>query len=290
MRALIKHYHEEYIRNKYLKCTGAEMARTLGLPKYVVGQWMRKNGLSTPKEIVIKSRSAKNIKPFTEVEDKFIEGHIHNKSIKWIAKELRRTSNYVSQRAKQLGYSEVISKKALESRIKPGTIPINKGKRQEDYMSPEALLKSKASRFKKGHIPHNSYNEIGKISIRRDKVGKPYKFICISLGNWVLFHKYQWENKNGKIPKGYCLWFKDGNSLNCELSNLELITRAENMVRNSLSDGALASRMARTRNGSRKWAVDEELKNTLITQHPEILDLKRHQLILQKELKKQHQK
>lgn len=36
-----------------------------------------------------------------------------------------------------------------------------------------------------------------------------------------------WERANGPLPVGHCLWFKDRNRQNCELSNLELITRAE---------------------------------------------------------------
>ena len=46
-------------------------------------------------------------------------------------------------------------------------------------------------------------------------------------------HQHLWENANGKIPKSHCLWFKDGDSLNCCLDNLELITREVNMYRNS---------------------------------------------------------
>ena len=40
-------------------------------------------------------------------------------------------------------------------------------------------------------------------------------------------HYYIWEKTNGKIPKGYYLCFKDGNTLNCELENLYLVTPSE---------------------------------------------------------------
>lgn len=45
--------------------------------------------------------------------------------------------------------------------------------------------------------------------------------------NWKMKAHYLWEKENGKIPKGYCLCYKDGNKLNCELENLYLLTPKE---------------------------------------------------------------
>ena len=45
--------------------------------------------------------------------------------------------------------------------------------------------------------------------------------------NWVEKPKYIWEQANGPVPKGYEVCFKDGNKLNCELSNLYLATHSE---------------------------------------------------------------
>jgi hypothetical protein len=52
--------------------------------------------------------------------------------------------------------------------------------------------------------------------------------------NWLPLHIIEWERVNGPLPKGHCLWFKDGNRLNVDVANLELHTRAENMRRNSI--------------------------------------------------------
>ena len=67
-------------------------------------------------------------------------------------------------------------------------------------------------------------------------MGLPYKWIRLSKSKWIELHRYNWEKKYGKAPKGYCIWFKDGNSLNPIISNLELITRAENIKRNKPKD------------------------------------------------------
>jgi len=105
-----------------------------------------------------------------------------------------------------------------------GHRPWNKGKKGIN-------IGGKETQFKPGHLPHNT-KQNGDISIRKDKSGRPYKYIRISKGKWELLHRYKWEKYNGKIPKGMLVVFKDGNSLNCNINNLELITRKENMQRN----------------------------------------------------------
>lgn len=42
---------------------------------------------------------------------------------------------------------------------------------------------------------------------------------------WQKKHIYLYEQKYGKIPKGKCLIFKDGNKTNCVLDNLMLFDR-----------------------------------------------------------------
>lgn len=46
---------------------------------------------------------------------------------------------------------------------------------------------------------------------------------------WRRLHHIVWEEHNGPIPKGKCVTFKDGNQLNCDISNLMLASRAELM-------------------------------------------------------------
>lgn len=121
--------------------------------------------------------------------------------------------------------------------FKAGQIPFNKGKKGTEYLSTEALEKMKPTLFKKGNLPPNT-KEDGVITIRYDHAdtrnGIPYKYIRIGLSRWVTLQKYNWEKKYGKIKKGYCLWCKNGDTLNCEPDNWELITRAENMKRNTV--------------------------------------------------------
>jgi hypothetical protein len=89
--------------------------------------------------------------------------------------------------------------------------------------------------FKKGNIPHNTRKEgDGAISIRNTK-GIPYKWVRLEMGKWRQLHTHTWEQANGqKLSKGYIIVFKDGDSMNCAIENLEMISCAENMNRNSI--------------------------------------------------------
>lgn len=116
----------------------------------------------------------------------------------------------------------------LNGQFKKGNIPHNKGKRQNDYMSIESIEKTKATRFKKGNIPAN-HRDIGSERITKDgyieiKIKEPNK--------WQLKHRYIYEKKYGKIPKGYNLIFLDGNRKNIDLSNLKLVSKSEDLIMN----------------------------------------------------------
>lgn len=206
--------------------------------------------------------------------------------MKRIAKNLGRSEGTARQRLHLLGYKvpkEIADKFRMLSRFPKGHKPANKGKKQTEFMSTESIERSKATRFKKGQRPHNTKERDGEISIRRDKSGYDYKYIRVSLGEWELYHRVVWQKHNGEIPEGGIISFKDGNSLNCSIENLKLLSLEENMKRNSgsinLTDGMVATYMATK---SRK--VNHELRNKL-KEHPELIELKRNQLKLARAIK-----
>lgn len=51
--------------------------------------------------------------------------------------------------------------------------------------------------------------------------------------NWKLSHVLLWESANGPLPIGYRLAFKNGDRTDIRLDNLELVSRADVMNRNS---------------------------------------------------------
>ena len=118
-------------------------------------------------------------------------------------------------------------------RFKKGQKSFNKGMNPKDYMPPESYAKLLPTQFKKGGLPPNTLHD-GAITLRHDKNGKKYLYIRIAKAKWILYHQKIYQDEHGPIPKNHIIVFKDRNTFNVSLDNLECITRIENMHRNSL--------------------------------------------------------
>lgn len=227
-----------FIKANRLTMSGSDMALRFGVGKGVVQTYMRNNNLQPPAEIKNKFRAEGIRRKFDpkSKENKFIKKHYLKVPLKRLGVMMGHTESFVYGRLKRLGLSvppDIVAQRKLDSQIKPGNVPANKGKK----MSKAAYKKCKATMFKKGQIPHNAIGfKDGDISIRQrhpKQGGRSYKWIREGLGKWQLLHIHNWEKKHKKkLPKGHCLWFKDNDTMNCKPSNLELITRAENLKRN----------------------------------------------------------
>jgi hypothetical protein len=174
---------------------------------------------------------------FTADEDLFIIQACQNLPLKQIAKLLGRSEGTARQRLHCLGYTVPADKVAVFKRMsqwKPKQKSWNAGKKMSEYCTAEFIKKFNRTTWRKGNIPHNTYAHDGVITIRKDKRGVPYKHIRISKGVWLPLHQHVWQQHNGAQPKGMCVAFKDRDTMNCNISNLELITRKENMLRNSV--------------------------------------------------------
>lgn len=141
-----------------------------------------------------------------------------------------------------------------------GHVPANKGKSTNG--GPPRY------RYKKGNKPKNTLHD-GAITLRhphKNRGSKPYYFIRISEGKWEHLHRELWKHKYGAIPKDKIVAFKDGNTMNCAIENLELITRKENLRRNQqehLTSGQIAAYMSKS----------DSLKAELL-KLPELIELK----------------
>ena len=103
---------------------------------------------------------------------------------------------------------------------KKGHVPINKGTKG---MFPNA---GGATRFKKGNVPHN-YRPVG----TEVKTSDGYWKVKIADPNvWEMKHVLVWKREHGPVPEGMMVTFKDSDKLNCDIDNLMLITRGENIA------------------------------------------------------------
>lgn len=178
----------------------------------------------TPKE----DRALKTLFPHMQTQD--------------VARILGRSVSSINNRANFNGLrkSDAYNASPLSGRIVKGNV-----------------MYGSQSRFKKGNAAWNKgmkglrtggesgWFKTGQVSAR----WKPEDYLIGSLrlskdgivemkvaerGRWKSFHVCLWEDVNGPVPQGHCVIFKDRDRLNIDIENLELVTRAENMRRNSI--------------------------------------------------------
>lgn len=205
------------------------------------------------------------MRKFTRKEDNFLKRNYLSVPAKTMSRMLKRSESCARQRMKLLGIvvpPEVIQKFREQSYFKKGNVSRNKGLKQTEYMSAEAIARCSVHRFKAGHKPKNTCDKDGEIRIRKDsKTGIPYQYIRVSIANWKELHRYNWEKENGPIPKGMVVAFKNGNSLKAENDNLELITMAENMRRNTIQRYPPDVQLALKRVSKLKKLINEKQNN-----------------------------
>lgn len=103
-----------------------------------------------------------------------------------------------------------------DGRFPKGNEPFNKGMKGINFGG-------RQTQFKKGNRPQN-YRPVGSERVNVDgyteiKVADPR--------TWKLKHNVVWEEANGKVPRGQCVIFLDGNKNNITLDNLQLVTRKQ---------------------------------------------------------------
>lgn len=141
---------------------------------------------------------------------------------------LRKSREWIAERARMRTADPNHPSRAY--RFEKGHVPHTKGRKAEEWMSPEALARSTATRFKKGQRPQ-TWRPIGSERINVDG----YIEVKVEEGKpWRHKQRVLWERAHGPIPEGYMVSFKDGNKQNCELDNLYLLSRADGLRANSV--------------------------------------------------------
>lgn len=115
-------------------------------------------------------------------------------------------------------------------RYPKGHVPANKGTRRPGY----APGRMATTQFKKGQRG-STFVPIGSERINADgyrdrkvsETGYPPR-------DWVGVHRLLWIEHHGPIPAGLYVVFRDRDKTNITIGNLELISKAENMQRNTI--------------------------------------------------------
>ena len=183
----------------------------------------------------------------------YLKAHYADMRAEDIAKKLHHSIYSIRYKASELGLKKsreflaqcgllvASTEGAKANQFTKGHEPQNKGKRIEEFMSAEGIERSSRTRFKKGARPHNR-RDIGTEIPHADG----YVYIKVDNGKPVLKHRYVWEQAHGPIPEGHNITFRDGNRQNCDIANLELLSR-EDAARRTLSRETTEARRERVR-------------------------------------------
>ncbi len=170
---------------------------------------------------------------YSKIEDQFLIDNVKGITLKELTERFNNKFNLelsessISNRKVKLNIKSGI----VGGQFVKGQISFNKGKKWSEYMSQKGQANSRKTTFKKGSIPPNR-RPIG--SEREDKDG--YILIKTQDGhknkNWTRKHRYLYEQAYGEIPKGHKVIFADGNNRNFDLSNLIMVSDAEELIMN----------------------------------------------------------
>lgn len=109
-------------------------------------------------------------------------------------------------------------------RFQKGHVSHNKGLKQSEFLTPEAIERTKATRFTPGHTPKN-HKPVGSERVN------VYGYVEIKTAEpniWELKHRVIWQQANGPLSSEDLIIFLDGDSTNCKLDNLALIDKSIN--------------------------------------------------------------
>jgi hypothetical protein len=196
-------------------------------------------------------RIRENYKQWTSAEDEKLRKEYPNAPSENLAKLFSTTKSAVYQRAERLGLrksAEYMASPAAcrlrrgdevgkASRFQKGIVPHNKGLRRPGYSIGRGRMSE--TTFKKGErrgTAAQNWKPIG--TICPDTDGYLRKKVSEGVGGygnqkaWEFVHIRTWIDANGPVPSGHAIVFKDG--INVQIENLECISRAELMRRNSI--------------------------------------------------------
>lgn len=300
---------EDFV-NDYPHMRNPDLQKKYGLTEHQINYLLKKMNLK-------KSRKQRSICAgkiiWTPEEDQFLKDHFHVMNNAALAKALGRKLTNTRTRLYELGlkrieleyWNEEMVKFLRENYSQIGDTemaeifsakwPKNKGWSKKHIEKKRRYLKLKRTKKEiqaiyRKHVAAGVYIEgsarawttrgvakEGEIRYWNKAYDKTRQVPYIKVnGRFVHYGRYRYEQIHGPIPKGYNAIFLDNDPKNLDDSNLGLVSDAELAIRNargssqSLSDNYVAGMLTR----------DQNLKQEIKDNYPELIKIKRNQLIL----------
>lgn len=144
---------------------------------------------------------------------------------------LRKSARYM--RAMLARMSRRLAVSGAAHRFPKGHVPANKGLRRPGW-APGRMAQTQ---FKPGGFPLNRDPDFyvpGALRVNSDGYIDMRVSFDPGANGWRALHKILWEDAHGPVPAAHVVTFRNGDKLDVELGNLELLTFTENMRRNTI--------------------------------------------------------
>ena len=179
-----------------------------------------------------------NGKAWTKEQDDMMRAFYPGNTMETMKAILGRTESSIYQRSRtlQVFKSDAYLASPAACRLRRGDnvgaeFRFKKGQQVWNKGMKGLHIGGKETQFKKGTKPPN-WKPVGYIRLTRD--GYYEMKMAEGMQKFELLHRVIWERCNGAIPKGQICIFLDGNTKNLEVTNLALMTKQQNMKRNTL--------------------------------------------------------
>ena len=211
-----KEEEDARLRSLYRSCTIVEIAEMLGLSYYQVKRRLHFLG--------IKARHPG--RKFTAEQEEWLVAHNHM-SASEMSKGINDEFSLSTSPDEIKGWrARTKNPRPTPSRFQKGHTPFSKGKKWDEYMSPESQARSRMTTFKKGDTPHNT-QPLGSISIMVGDWVMKVSHTGNQHQKWKFLHRLLWEKEKGPIPKGMNVVFRNGDRNDIRMENLMLMDRKE---------------------------------------------------------------
>jgi len=184
-------------------------------------------------------------KPWSLAEVELLLARYPNIPTHALAAEMGRTEKQIYMKAFGLGLnkSSEYMRGPASGRIRPGSNIVGASRFRNGHSTWNKGMKgwqpdNHGSRFQKGvmskaHLEHT--RPVGSERIDREGyLERKVSNVGIKRADWKRVNHLVWEEYNGSIPPGHIVVFRDRKKNNIAIENLELITREENMKRNTV--------------------------------------------------------
>lgn len=236
------------LRRRYPHEPTARVAAALRRP--LGGVYQRAQLLGLHKTKACLACQARGLRPggrvWVTADDALLRARYPHESTAALARELRRSLPATYGRARILGLSKsavyLASPDACRLRrgdhvgarfrFPKGHVPANKGLHRPGYSVGRGRMQE--TQFKKGVA--TNWRPVGDTRLVD---GYIYRKISDVRNvpwtvNWKPEHVLRWTSVHGPVPAGHALAFKNGDRTDIRLDNLELLSRAQLMLRNTI--------------------------------------------------------